>query len=981
MDDQIPFVIISLFFTCVALSAIFVMAYRAFGWPKHALTWSFTFGLASVQWAFNIAYSFQVMTNFYLYWTIVNFIGPLVPAIAIIGYRQRAGKYLNIPLLAGFVLTSFGGTLWFTFVDPHVGLRTAILPYVTALMSVWVAWIIYDVPRPKRSVEWGLFIGYLLLFAAEVLIGTLALSSGVDYDQERMNQYRYVLFMVMPTAFTVSGMFALSIIASDLAKTATDLADFQERKRKEEAERSWGTLQDAIEAIPDLIAIDDGQGNLVTCNDAFAKLIGYPAEELKGRQTIELLEVYWRRLETIDGETVLSGEAFASKLWHALNSGERLNVQTKDDRSFIVDCSYVQNGGLILVARDVTPINNARVRLETAIHSIPIAFALFDKTNRLVACNKGYEEMVGENQEWIARQPLEKVVAAFLRRLMLAQNETLVVRSGWLDDALESVARREVSRNVVQLVDGSWYEIVTQPVAEGGFVTTASNITTRHMLEKDLEKNEAQLREILEGQPFPVMVMRHADSKVLFASDAAIEAIASEARSLPSKEARGFINQNPGILGPIFAAANSSHAGIQEVQLTRMDGASFPTLFSSQTIKYSGAEATAVSFIDMSNVKHLESELAAQQEALFQSEKLNALGTLLAGVAHELNNPLTVVVANAHVLSLATEDAKVQSRIEKITNAADRCSKIVRSFLDLARKSSGDKQEFDLTECVEKALELSIFGLKDQSIDVKTDFAANLPAVEGDGDQIGQVVMNLFINAKYALIDIEGLREIRVTCKLSDKGDMVELHVADNGPGVPEDIRDRIFDPFFTTKSVGQGTGMGLSLVHGIVQSHGGTIDLLKDTEGAHFRVRLPHLGTVIEKPGIDAKSEEPTKKRRLLVVDDEQDVLEALADILVIQGHEVTAVQSGQAALTELRKGPFDGLLSDLRMPEIDGPQLYREIEETFPEMAERTAFVTGDDLSTDARKFLETCGRPSLRKPFLPDQVASLLEDLGLT
>ena len=119
----------------------------------------------------------------------------------------------------------------------------------------------------------------------------------------------------------------------------------------------------------------------------------------------------------------------------------------------------------------------------------------------------------------------------------------------------------------------------------------------------------------------------------------------------------------------------------------------------------------------------------------------------------------------------------------------------------------------------------------------------------------------------------------------------------------------------------------------------------------------------------------------RLLVVDDEQDVLEALADILIIQGHDVTAVSSGSEALSALQAERFDGLLSDMRMPGMDGPQLYDAVKERFPEMARRTAFVTGDDLSKTARSFLNSCNRPSLGKPFSPDQVAQLIEEMGLS
>lgn len=978
--DQLPYVIVALFIICTALSVIFFMAYRAFGRPPHARTWSIAFGLAATQWSLNIGNIYGVITDPVIYWPIVNLLGPAVPVLGIIGYRQRAKKYLNIPLLVGIVALSFSSSVWFMFVDRHVGISTATLPFITAATSLWAAWIIYDVPREKRSVEWGLIVTYGILAAIETIIGLLALALGPNGGTEYQGYYVAVLFLTLPAAFTVLGMFALSLIASDLAKKAYDLAEFQKLKRKEEKERSWGTLQDAIEAIPDLIAIDNGKGILVTCNEAFASFLGLPAKEIPGKSIVELIELYRKEFKLIDGKMVNSNEEIAQKMWAALTTGNSIDVTTQDDRSFLMDCGYLREGGHIMVARDVTQVNDAKVRLETAINAMPVGFSYFDKDLNLVACNKGYEELHQKPQEWIASQPVDKIVINLLRRIKNAKKQSLVVRSGWLHRVMDGIENRHTLSDVAQLEDDRWYEINTQPVKGGGIITVANDITTRKVLELDLEKNEAQLREILQGQPFPVLVVDKEESSILFASSAAVTTLIDENTELSGLDACKFLNQQPDIVGPLFGALDTESSDIQEAELSRLNGSTFPTLLSSQPITYSGLDARVISFIDMSNVQNLESELAAKQEALFQSEKLNALGTLLAGVAHELNNPLTVVVANAHILANSTDDKAVQEKLKKITNAADRCSKIVRSFLNAARKQNDAANSFDLVTCINEALDLAIFGLQELNIEITTNFEDNLPPIEGNADQLSQVLMNLVLNAKHALEEIEGKRSISISCLRSSDKKCIELHVSDNGPGIPPEIQGRIFEPFFTTKSVGQGTGMGLSLVHGIVRSHGGAIELVGGREpGTHFKISLP-VSKSRQNQVDNPLAQRPTFPYRLLVVDDEPDVLEALADMLVIQGHDVHAVSTAEEALRALKDEAYDGLLSDIRMPGMDGQALFEQLQEKFPDMVERTAFITGNDLSETARGFLDTCQRPSLGKPCSPGDIESLLEEMDL-
>lgn len=977
--EQLPFATLTLMFVSFALCGVFFMAWWTFGRAVHALTWSVMFALSGVQWALNL--SLVYTPDFYPLGqqTLLALVAPVVAILSVVGFRQRAEKKVDIRLMAGIVLLAWGSSVWFDLVQPHAGFQASALPYMIVATCLWNMWILYDVPRIKRVVEWAVIAGYAVFGVSQMIVGSIAFSQGSTFDPVVTELYETISLLSLPTLFTLLGLFVLSLIASDISTRAEVLAEYQTRKRQEEVEKSWGTVQDAIEAIPDLIGIDDGKGNFLTCNDAMANFLGKEKNDLASMRSREIIDLYRESFSFIDGEEITDSEDVAQKLWHALTTGTRLNIVTNDERSFIADCGYLHSGGQILVCRDVTQLYRTRSRLETAINSMPIGFALFDKSRKLVACNKSYENIVQHDQDWISRQPLPTLITTLTRRFKTSKTASLVERSEWLHEWLDAIEKGKHHSVTALLDDDTWVDLSVRPLAGEGFVTIANDVTNRRLLEIDLERNEAQLRQILGSQPFPVMLVRKSDDKILFASNAAAEVLAADEATLIGSVAKDYIRDNHRRYAGVKSITDKATNAVQEMSLMRQSGEQFPALYSEHAIAYSGQEAGVISFIDISNIKDLQSELATQREALFQSEKLNALGTLLAGVAHELNNPLTVVVANAHVLELITDDEAVKSRIHKITAAADRCAKIVRSFLDMARKSPGEKVEFDPVACVEQALELSLFGLQGDKVQVEFDIADQLPAIKGDPDQFAQVILNLVINAKQALDNSEGPKKINVSLGLDPSGKSIELHVVDNGLGIPEDIRDNIFDPFFTTKKVGEGTGMGLSLVRGIVIAHGGDIALQdKADSGSHFLVTIPHTGKMLSS-GVGSAIEAATlPQQHILIVDDEPDVLAALEDILVLQGHSVCAVGSGRQALSALDKQTFDCVLSDIKMPDMDGEELFSQIKKQHENMVDKTAFITGTALSPDTTSFLDTCDRPYLGKPFVPDEIANLIQRL---
>jgi signal transduction histidine kinase/CheY-like chemotaxis protein len=371
-----------------------------------------------------------------------------------------------------------------------------------------------------------------------------------------------------------------------------------------------------------------------------------------------------------------------------------------------------------------------------------------------------------------------------------------------------------------------------------------------------------------------------------------------------------------------------------------------------------------------------EAELEKSRAALYQSEKLTALGSLLAGVSHELNNPLSVVVGQALIMEQKAPDAATAARAGKIRNAAERCARIVQTFLAMARQRQPEKQSLDVNGLIEAALDLTAYGLRAAGVQVRTDFAPGLPQPVGDASQLHQLFANLFVNAQHALEDHRGRRELAVSTRCD--GARVVVEVADSGPGIPAEIRSRIFEPFFTTKPVGAGTGLGLSFAYGVARAHGGELALVEEGEGTRFRVTLP----LKEAPLLTATATAAPEKGHggvALIVDDEVELAETLAEMLDGQGWSTIVAEGGRAAVEQIERRDVDIVITDLRMPGFDGADLFAWVREHRPALAERVVFLTGDTLGPGANRFLETCGRPYAEKPFSPDSIARLIEASG--
>ena len=384
------------------------------------------------------------------------------------------------------------------------------------------------------------------------------------------------------------------------------------------------------------------------------------------------------------------------------------------------------------------------------------------------------------------------------------------------------------------------------------------------------------------------------------------------------------------------------------------------------------------SLADITDRKRAEEQVALHREALYQSEKMAMFGSLLAGVAHELNNPLSTVIGQTVLLQQTVNDPAVIRRAERIRNASERCARIVRTFLSMARQRQAEPKPVDINKIIETAVELLAYQLRSANIRVDLDLAEDLPKAIADADQIHQVLMNLIINARQALAATAGAGAIRIETHLDPSTQQIEISVRDNGPGVPPELRKRIFDPFFTTKPIGEGTGIGLSLCSSIMRGHGGRIDVSEAPGGgALFTMMLP-LGVSGGSDQDKVDSDRAPVSLRILVVDDETEVVDTLSEILRNNGHTIDVAANGREGLERALSTSYDLILSDMRMPLLDGPCFYREIQHQRPAMLDRFAFITGDTLSPEIKSFLNRTGARCVEKPFIPDDVLGLISRL---
>ncbi len=377
---------------------------------------------------------------------------------------------------------------------------------------------------------------------------------------------------------------------------------------------------------------------------------------------------------------------------------------------------------------------------------------------------------------------------------------------------------------------------------------------------------------------------------------------------------------------------------------------------------------------------HVGKEITEEKkirEQLLQTEKMAAVGNLVSGVAHELNNPLAGVIGFSEILLERQEDAKTKKSLERIRDEAQRAAKIVKNLLTFARKHKPESVMADINGVLGRTLELRAYDLRVNKIKVTTDLSRDLPMTLADPNQLLQVFMNVITNAEQAMREAHGKGTLKITSSVA--GSSIRVVIQDDGPGIKPEHLKQVFDPFFTTKPVGKGTGLGLSICHGIMKEHGGTISATSTVgEGTTFIIELPVARGAPAPAQAPRAAAPPAPPATVLVVDDEESIRELVKDALSARGHHVDVADSGENALAALASRVYDLVVSDLKMPEMSGQEFYAKLQSDHPRLAERVIFTSGDTVSAETQSFLEKAGRSYLLKPFQVQDLVAEVEKL---
>ncbi|HEX6053644.1 MAG TPA: ATP-binding protein, partial [Gemmatimonadaceae bacterium] len=390
-------------------------------------------------------------------------------------------------------------------------------------------------------------------------------------------------------------------------------------------------------------------------------------------------------------------------------------------------------------------------------------------------------------------------------------------------------------------------------------------------------------------------------------------------------------------------------------------------------------------------------ERLRREAVVRRAERMASLGHTLAGVAHELNNPLAAISGFAQILLKTNLPKDDRSAIDTIHREAKRAAKIVKDLLTFARRQESlERHRVDVNDIVRYIADTQRYAMETHGVLCELALSDAPAVVAADAAQLEQVVLNLLVNARQALeamatsvgagrAGVVTARTPMIVIRTSVRGDTVGLEISDNGPGIPARELPRIWDPFWTTKEEGEGTGLGLSVVHGIVTGHGGSIDVeTRVGAGTTFAISLPAFGSAdgalatVETDSVAPASQRADRPLDILVVDDEQVIVGLLVRYFSSRGHAVVPAYEGGQALRLAERSSFDVVICDLRMPGMDGAEVIRRLQALPTCASARFVLSTGDTATPAVRERIDGLTLSAVvDKPYEVEALRRIVED----
>ena len=803
------------------------------------------------------------------------------------------------------------------------------------------------------------------------------------YHQERRQRYdvrvktrdgREIWVSALATRVEFQGRVAVLLSVKDV--TQTRLAEQALR----ESEMRFRTISD--KALTGIYIIQDG--HLTYVNPALAKIFGYEPDELIGADPLVVIhpDDHARTTETMRRRFAGEMDNISYEFRGRCKNGETRNVEVLGTRVDLNNRAAIM-GNIV----DITERKQAEKALrESKAHYSTLVESLTDAVFRvkdgvITWCNDRVEEIYGYTKDELVGKKVGFLFPEGVSHAEFLKKASAAIRERGFLLGTGSIKRKDGSKVDID------YSISLIP-GEGPIelVAVGRDVTDRKQAEDRLKESEAKYSRLVEAASEGIWSI-DTEHRTTYMNPRMAEMLGYRVEDIIGRNADDFIVADE--LPNHKEQMELRHTGKSakyERRFKRADGSTLYCFVSAVADhdEYGRFRGSFGMFTDITERKQAEEKRKEMEQKAAIASRLAAVGEMAAGIAHEINNPLTSVIGYSELLEHRTDlPADIKEDIKIINDGSQRVKDIVNRMLTFARQTKPMKSSVSITELIDNTLELRGYALRTANIEVIRDYEPDLPWLTIDPSQMQQVILNITVNAEYAMKKANSRGTLTITARKA--GDRVQISFKDDGPGMTKEIQTRLFQPFFTTKEPSEGSGLGLSLSRAIILEHGGTIVVeSKPGQGATFIIELPITGAPsleASAPTTAAKMKPATMKNaKILVVDDESSVRGFIDKVLTRSGCSVDTTGDPKEALDKLAGATYDALIIDIRMPGMSGPELYARILERTPALAKRVIFITGDAMGTDVKAFLTQNSLSYLAKPFdikaLEAKVSSILE-----
>lgn len=745
---------------------------------------------------------------------------------------------------------------------------------------------------------------------------------------------------------------------SSKSDTGEELFDVVARSQK-----GFRELIDSFDRLAFNLAID---GRIQVINRQFADLLGLPFAAIVGHLLEDFIvsptrEEIARTLPQFLEERSWSG--VVPVCWKGM-------PQTR-----YYDCALhavVKNGaveGVSGLARDVSAQREAESRFSDLFETLHEGVYFSAPGGKLLDVNPAMVRMLGyESKEELLRQPVERHFTDLVERANLAEE---LRKAGSVRDAALSLRRK----------DGSVIRVLNSSVAirdsSGEFVRFQGSfvdITERNEMERRLREEQEFVRRLVACFP-DIIVVLDPNGRYTFVSPRVEEFLGytpqeylgAELRERPHPEDRDSLLE-------FFRKLTSGEVSVGALEYRTAHKKGGWRTVRAHASPLTNAEGQIIGVVasarDVTESKRMEQQL-------MQSEKLAAIGQMVSGVAHELNNPLTAILGVSDLLMEKTADESARRQLELIHKQARKAAELVQGLLMFSRPSTRQSQRVRVSDLIDRAIRLQRAELESRRIIAEVNAPSDLPLIQADPQHMTQVFVNLISNAVQAIASVSDHGRIGIHVK--SMPEQQEIVIDDDGPGVRPDVRSKIFDPFFTTHRTSGGSGLGLTICLVIVKEHGGMIEAqTSPLGGARFRILLPSASVVDEVKIPRTANREKLKERSVLIVEDEAGIRELLEHGLTEQGADVETVETAEIAWNRMTTGRYDLVLCDYNLGNESGSALIERILKSEHAHSSRFVLMTGELLSDEDLSRWEKRGVRVLQKPFQMSELTALLEEV---